>query len=67
MSKAKELRRQRADQLGRQKALHDAVLVERNGCATICENYAALASRDGLIVHPQIARELADAIRREPT
>lgn len=64
MSRGKHLRRQ--DTPVRQR-IDEAVAAERMRCATICENYAALASRDGLIVHPQIARELADAIRQEPT
>lgn len=65
MSKAKHLRRQRAEERSRQESKHAAVIAERNRCAKICDDYADRAAQHGLIVHPQLARELAAAIREE--
>jgi hypothetical protein len=66
MSNAKDIRRQRAEERARSKAKNDAVLAERERCAQICEVYAQGALDRGLLIHPQIANQIASLIRKEP-
>jgi hypothetical protein len=60
VSKAKHLRHAAASV---NKLIRDAVLAERNRCASICDNYAKRALSDGMLVHAQIAQDFAVAIR----
>lgn len=64
MSAAAKQARKR--EIAAQTATRTAVAAERERCSDIAEGYAKGALNNGMVVHAEVARTIAAAIRGEP-